>query len=1664
MPYSPPASPLNVSWTGAVAYGGTTAKVRASWGDGTTQYLYEPPSISAEAFGAPSARLGRFILSPAGFGGEALGTPQPLTTLFPYARPQYSVNASWVGAQTYQGPSGAVPVSFNVFTRTLGPAGMAPGVFGDATVYKQQFITATGLSSFISGEPFVLRSWQYRPPQFSVNANWAGARAYTPPAGTCDASFLPPGDQRTMALTGWDSSAYGQPTVITSSRAVSVSGIAPGAAGTPSLRWTRFIRPSGLIGDIGTPAVRNQRQFLVPSGLAAGAFGSHRVYDPFAPQRVTVAGFTSAAFGALSVSPRFVYAVGIGPLNVGTPGVTRNPSPLGWDSSVFGDADVSYRTKILQPAGIAAGPVGQPDVTDLHQDVYVSSIVQEALFGDAAVKNRLSFVRPEGFEEFVSNSYTLVENFNREIKPFGVAPKPVASPLPADDPLEILPSPVWPETNEALSSGALALLLDDDSWTRYVRTSEQSLSVADGVTTVIGFTNGQTVFADSTYVVTQLVGPTRSKMRIYERATGAWVATVERTSTAVDGSFFFADRDGNSYSTGGAGSQLTADTGYSLTPVTGGIGMQWGSDLLIWRPGRMFGVPIGDYLTARGKYFVRCTAVTSQIEVRELHPTLDTTTSTHTLSGSFVRYAASISGDSLFFYGTLNGVVGLHKVNLITGSTVTTISSAVLDAGWRYPNERGPVQVLCADGKVFVHCLSVLRVFDESLTELRAPQLTGLGASIPENGNYHVYSAAAFNGYLTIGGQTRSRVAGEVVSERRETVVFRTSDGKLHRPASINGQTAVWNSGQAVRPVGLDSLAMGDTRETGVGYPNRAITPFSIVATSYGSPTLTKTPSFTPAGFDSASFGSALVAPRVRLVLATGSQFSEYGEPILWDRVRTVRNAGGQDLSLYGVTDVGPLHRTVDLAGLGPDTAAFGVQKAELKVRALLVDGIGFNYSTNRQFGTARVSDGTQRTTALGILPGEFGTLTIARNERVLQPAGIPGEAGTPDVQLWKRYLLAHGGEMELHGLQSVYNSRQYIEQAEGVAELLWGTAYVENRNKVIRTYGVDTSRLTSGASVLNNARLVAPAGIEALYGNASVTHRVRYIVATGLAGATPSYWSSVYNTRAILEPSGIGRGRMGVPYVRDNTQRVDCNGSRTLMTEYGVPMVAPRIRSLSVDRFGIDVPTWPMPYVGLYQQYIEPQGPEGRFGAPNLEISRNIISLHGAEMTLYGEPFVRNKTPQLYAGSMEAPTNPQKPWVSFRVRPVAPLQFETVVFGRAYVGQRTRYVTPNGINSLRIPLLHRVEFDAPVIPPVQRIEPYSISEPLMQPPTLNRRSMFAEGFVATRFGAPFITSTVLYPSSCVLVDSEQVSEPRVIGPQFIQCKSSQTDEGMSAPGWIAMPARYGIPFVNPYYLRISEDFNGQLILPEALVDYRDASELYDRPAFGRPSVELKNRRITTTNVVSVYGPFFGEASVTLRVRKLTPTGLFSMRFGFPELPSGGVITPYWGRDTEDWIEGEDYDTALYGTADVAHAPVYDPYLRPAGATSEDFGAPRVELRIRVVAPSGAPSAFASVGHWVHPPIPVVPNGFAGEVGTPTVDFKIRSLRPEGFESFGTDYEAGSFHFGVLRVRRRNTLNTLGSVASIIPSPIVINADLGAVATLGDQSAFGRPRLGACAC
>ena len=98
-----------------------------------------------------------------------------------YAPPTVPLSASWVGAAAYSGSRSIIYARWaggNYIT----PAGNNELTFGAPFVTKQQFANHVGFDSATFSPALVARGTDYIPPFRDLDAKWAGATQYAPPA------------------------------------------------------------------------------------------------------------------------------------------------------------------------------------------------------------------------------------------------------------------------------------------------------------------------------------------------------------------------------------------------------------------------------------------------------------------------------------------------------------------------------------------------------------------------------------------------------------------------------------------------------------------------------------------------------------------------------------------------------------------------------------------------------------------------------------------------------------------------------------------------------------------------------------------------------------------------------------------------------------------------------------------------------------------------------------------------------------------------------------------------------------------------------------------------------------------------------------------------------------------------------------------------------------------------------------------------------------------------------------------------------------------------------------------------------------------------------------------------------------------------------------------
>lgn len=862
------------------------------------------------------------------------------------------------------------------------------------------------------------------------------------------------------------------------------------------------------------------------------------------------------------------------------------------------------------------------------------------------------------------------------------------------------------------------------------------------------------------------------------------------------------------------------------------------------------------------------------------------------------------------------------------------------------------------------------------------------------------------------------------VDNRNRTVV------PFPTPTTAFGTSETFNKSPNLTPTGIASLVFG---AADIGHRSRPILFAGAIAPAgLGRPIVRNAAAtIAPEGFVALLTTPPMVSYRVRTVVARGFAASAYGiDSIVWFRVRGISDVGGSDVARYGVATIDLKDRRVLDATVGLATV-IPSPRTWFRVRTLVPAGIGF--AVGRQFGTTTVQDATKRLGSAGaIAPGLFGVASARRNEVVVYPEGIAGEFGTTFVELATRYLGAHSFlSEEVFGQTVIFNSRQYVApfrdpetvRAEGAVGTPWE---VQNRNTTMRTFGFDMAIISNGATVELGGRDIHPVGTEFIeFGVPVLGDRVRTVRAEGWNSFFSNY-SAVYNRSAVLEPSGIRAGQAGIPSIKDTRQFMDAVGGNDFTT-FGDAFTAYAIRYVEIMR-GIEEPRMLEQTVKQMKRFVEPPSIEGGLGVPTLEIRFNLVGPKGYPMDRYGEPFVRNVTPEVGVyGTLL--TEYGRARVFNFISHVRPEGFGTL-WGKGTVDFRLKTVRPGGFEALRIPALHEVSFDAPQIPPQQTVllDGEGINESDVENPVLNLRGMRVEGFDAIRFGLPTCISYGIGPVTIPFDYNTQFGTPMLNGTQFVDVPSleSKVSNGLPTAGDGA--SFVGKPRITPFTVSLFLSLDA-----ENEVDYDNSQP--NHPWWGRAVVTSRDRTVRPSGYNPNTGSNrqFGDAEVLLMKQYVRPNGLMSFRYGVPSIPSDWRVYPYWGRDTEEEVPGVSLETAEYGVATVAFPIIVGPRtVRPLGMAGA-FGVQRIELQHRTITNAGAIYGTVFTGlNWVHPPIKIVPKGFdslaMGELAT---GLKYRYLQVDSSDmetGWGAEFDGGTF--SPMRVRLARKLVEVAGISA----------------------------------
>lgn len=860
------------------------------------------------------------------------------------------------------------------------------------------------------------------------------------------------------------------------------------------------------------------------------------------------------------------------------------------------------------------------------------------------------------------------------------------------------------------------------------------------------------------------------------------------------------------------------------------------------------------------------------------------------------------------------------------------------------------------------------------------------------------------------------------------------------------GTSQIANKAVALQMVGLDATLFGNSDTTNwFQYRATTGTDLSLFGTAE---VLNAQLVAHPVGADTATIGDAEISLKHRTLLIDGIDPPQPSDD-LWvsPSPRIFGRFGGVDASSVSQPDVSHGVRYLLPQPFLP--AVFGSLRTGLTVREISPAGIFFQ-TPAAAFGPPRVADAIQIISAAGTDGATVSSIDIARNEVALAQItlGTQTVLGTTQVELSRRVVRTIGAAHDYFGEPNAWNWRTYVAARPPLISDIFGAVSAELRNKLLHPVGFDTGRVSAYVDASNNARLVAPAGDDlSQFGTSLVADRVRSIVTAGEDTGRVSIWSTTYNMRKIAEPASFSRTRYGVPYIWRNERFVTV-GSCGDSEMFGDAMVADRIRTVTQYRYAD--PMMGFPTVALYTQYVSPQGFAERFGGVTLTHFRNEARIFGSNYMRFGAPEIRNFNPQAWVDGIGAPISTEKPWLSFRVRPIdlSGWAIGDYAPARPVVEFRTRTVLPAGYATDALPRTHDIRFDMPQVAAEQRVLPWGIEKPAPSLPSITSNVLFPDGEDAAKLGRIYIAGNEFAQNSA-LCDFAKVSDLTISHRDQRIYVNSAAEPLVFKPSAVSLsPITVG-PFGD-------DD-------PTQLIDFKlvtDSTDAFARPFFGYPTASNYSRaaQVSGRNHLDVGMP-------EVRTNYLYPEGWDSneAKFGMTDFAGPQYIEPYWGRLTADYIpEVEEYnfDTALYGEVNThayAPPPVWNPYRDITGSNMQLFGMLNIENFNRAVYPDGSEvDRFGFV--WLHPPFRLLPGGITPpDITIEQVAFRIREVYPTGDEHAVVCQEEAETIAGRMRVRHGTSRY---AVDSITPPPITGTEISHRIRTINTSGVdFGQARI-----
>lgn len=887
-------------------------------------------------------------------------------------------------------------------------------------------------------------------------------------------------------------------------------------------------------------------------------------------------------------------------------------------------------------------------------------------------------------------------------------------------------------------------------------------------------------------------------------------------------------------------------------------------------------------------------------------------------------------------------------------------------------------------------------------------------------------------------------------------IVESTRRSVLVKPfnAQLFGDGVIYNKTPSIVPNGINSLS--GLSGIGIGYRIRTVKPSGFYQPKLGNHTLTKTPELKPNGINTLAVGNVFISHRVRNIYADlGRDSLVFGSVITWHFSRKF-NPVGIKVDAYGTPRIE--HGSRVLLAQGSTHAIYGSSnwvsfaKRQLQPTAIIHPNMPIH----------RIG-GTQNINPFGYIATRFGVRIIPESQ-ALYPRGFNNPFGLSAIDHWIRYIkptsfLSTGQEGgQRFGTHKFWNLRQYIVQFYdvdgGLVPPKWtGWTVIANRNKVIGAIGNNASRVAV-PSINNNARPIYPVGLNSFVINKPmIAERIRPLRIQGLQAPHISSWHNIHNAAFVIAPNGVSSQVFGYGQVI-NTRRYYNRVGNFESLEMGKPMIADRMRKLFFEqRYTIGPIYLPIPRVDLYTRYIEEVGrfdDHQAFGQPSLSIHFNIITPRWTLRDAYGNPAVKNLTPEL--GTRGRNTEEfGDTFVRLQWRPIVQKGNETVLWGKNEIAFRNRQFSVAGFTQWNMPRprvtktgippyypqyiwLDAVELDGQAMDGHGIEPPPRLAEQVPRP-IVKSNVLLPQGFIATNFGNHYTQSNGIL----VQPGLQELS----VGTPFVGLKNRT----------ITVPTMGDLlqlkdvkPRLSPWTIYAVKEAPAQamqnhearnLHFVNSDTGYRPPGEV-----FGRVDIALKHRKITAG--IGNQSRLDAGHKIALRKRyiNLTDFGFRSQRVGFHIVgPFDQSINQYDASNSQEFGRA---------TLSIPHTGAY--YIKPSGLAPIPISIPVIDFFHRRLSAQGSSmltmgtrkdndSAFMWQGLRVGPLVKGSYGGLNSDVyGKTVISLRVRNLAIEGFETFVMEYDYTNFN-DRMRVTRKDLprptmpVNTLGFDAALYGVP-----------------------------